>query len=57
MKIGSSSDKVNIVQHMIRSNNIDHRKFNLFLDSKFGKSLMEGLLEVITSKDSENNLA
>lgn len=48
MKIGSSFDKVAVVQHMIRSTKIDHKKFNLFLDSKFGKNLLKGLLDVIT---------
>ena len=38
-----------MVQHMIRSTKIDHKQFNLFLDSKFGKNLLKGLLDVITS--------
>ena len=40
---------------MIRSNRINHKHFNLFLDSKFGKNLLNGLLDVITGKGSTNN--
>ena len=42
---------------MIRSNRINHKQFNLFLDSKFGKNLLNGLLDVIAGNGSTNPLA
>lgn len=36
VKIASTTDSVKLVKNKIRQNQIDHRKFNLFLDSKFG---------------------
>ena len=35
-----------VVQRMLRENIIDPKKFNVFMDSEWGQTLLHGLLEI-----------
>jgi hypothetical protein len=44
--LDSKTNDIGEMQKMIRQNEVDHQKFNAFLDSEWGRMLLEGILEV-----------
>ena len=45
VRFGSNNDDVVEMQKLIRQNVFDHKNFNVFIDSVFGRALLEGLCE------------
>lgn len=45
VRFGSYADKVSETQAKIRRNKFDHKHFNVFIESVFGKALLAGLCD------------
>ena len=50
--LNSKTEDIKVVQKMIRENEINHKKYDTFIDSEWGRTLLKGLLEIQTTDKS-----